>query len=142
MNREEAIKFCDTVVDAINILDSLDNQFGIEVIRQTKHYHIYAGIFNLCDALGVKANRAFRDDKDWNVEVWFDYRGIRFFQLCHAKVELPDINDIELEPKGNEELPMDNKPIGIFKDIKESFDEFDKATGNLHADLGTLGVVE
>ena len=144
MTREEAIKFCDTVVDAINAMASLDNQFGIEIIVPNKDFHIYAGIFSLCDALGIDARRSFRDNKEWNVEVSFDYRGIKFYQLCHAKFELPDINSIELEQKYGEKLHIDDvdKPIGFFKDMQKTINEFDKATGNLHADLGTLGVVE
>ena len=146
MERNEAIKYLDTVVDAIEAINKLDDVEGISIIKKDPNLHIHNGIYTLCNALNIKPNKNYRNDTEYPVEVSFDYRGVHFFEIFKIKENILDIENVELFMKeGEEELAIsddEKEPVGVFKDIKESFDEFDKATGNLHADLGTLGVVE
>lgn len=146
MERNEAIKYLDTVVEALKAINSLNGIEGIEIISKTNDLHIHHGIYTLCNALNIKPNRTHRKDTQYPVEVAFDYQGVHFFEIFEIKESILDIDNVELIMKeGEEKLATsddEKEPVGVFKDIKESFDEFDKATGNLHAELGTLGVVE
>lgn len=144
MTEKEAFKWLDTVVDSINAINALDKQNDVEICEVSKSMHIFSNIWALCEAIGVKPIKAIRNDTQYNIEIYFDYRGIRFFELCRAKIPEFDIETAEIELKENEHIPSDDvyKAEGVFKDMKEVIDTFDKQTTYSHEGSGVLGKVE
>ena len=100
---------------------------------------VFKGIHEMCDILGIEPKKSFFGKSTESIKVSFEYEGVKFFELCEVKNPV-SIDEIELVPKDGE--IFNKEPQGIFKDMQKVVDDFDKATGNLHADLGTLGVVE
>lgn len=100
---------------------------------------VFKGIHEMCEILEIKPKRSYMGNAGTNIRVGFDFEGVYFFEICDVKTPI-DIDDVELIPKEGE--VFNREPQGIFKDMQKVVDDFDKATGNLHADLGTLGVVE
>lgn len=144
MTEKEAFEWLDTAVDSICAINALDKKNGVEICEVSKSVHIFSNIWALCEAIGVKPIKAIRNDKQYNVEIYFDYRDVRFFELCRAKIPEFDIETAEIELKENEHIPSDDvyKAEGVFKDMQEVIDEFNEKTTYNHADNGVLGVVE
>ena len=144
MTKEEAKKYVDTVATAIHTLIDIDNQSGISICTINKEFHIYSGIFNLAAALELPLEREWRSDSSYPIELSFEYEGVKFYELCKIKTRKPDdIYSVELELSEKEGAPFDDCDTPeIFKGMKEAIDTFDDNTKNIHADLGTLGVVE
>lgn len=146
MTREEVQEKLDIIVDARKLLYENNDfggvDFGYNSYSGEMEQFVYSGIFELCEAMCIEPKRKFRQDSEYPIEVYFVYRGVRFFELYKTKKTV-DINELELERKGNEKLPMDDvdEPQGVFKDIKETVDEFDKATTYTHKNSGVLGEV-
>lgn len=140
MTKEELEVRLHHIADAVK---ALDDSRKISDTIQTSHYGkecmIYKGIYEMCDILGIEPKKSFFGNSTENIKVSFEFEGVKFFELCDVKNPV-SIDDIELVPKDGEII--NKEPQGIFKDMQKVVDDFDKATGNLHADLGTLGVVE
>lgn len=140
MTKEELEVRLHHIADAVKALDdSRKISDTIHTCHYGKECMIYKGIYEMCDILGIEPERSFFGKSTENIKVSFEYEGVKFFELCEVKNPV-SLDEIELVPKEGEIL--NKEPQGIFKDMQKVVDDFDKATGNLHADLGTLGVVE
>ena len=145
MTKEEAQKYVDTVATAIHTLIDIDNQSGISICTMNKEFHIYSGIFSLAAALELPLKREWRSDSSYPIELSFEYEGVKFYELCKIKTRKPDdIYSVELELSDKEKVPFDDsdETPEIFKGMQKAVDDFDSATSNIHAELGSLGVVE
>lgn len=146
MTKEEATFWLDNAVLIASSKKSLNGKYGIEFCdTNLDKIHIFVGLPQICKALGVEPEKVVcRNNYDFPVELRFKYKGFVFFEKFKAMAYPEEVQPIYKisEQKALNEMSSNDEPLGIFKDIKKSFDEFDKATGNLHAELGTLGVVE
>ena len=145
MTREEAKKYLDTVATAIHTLIDIDNQNGISICTMNPEFHIFSGIFQLSEALELPLQREWRNDSSYPIELSFTYEGVKFYELCKIKTRKPDdIYSVELELSDKEKVPFDDsdETPEIFKGMQKAVDDFDSATSNIHAELGSLGVVE
>ena len=100
---------------------------------------VFKGIHEMCEILEIKPKRSYMGKAGTNMRVGFYFEGVFFFEIYELKSPI-DIDDVELIPKEGE--VFNREPQGIFKDMQKVIDDFDKSTENIHADLGTLGVVE
>jgi hypothetical protein len=145
MTKDELISWCDKIVDAIEILRGMEN--GVDAIKICKldaSFHIYSGIFYMSEVLGVPLKREWIGGDSYQLRISFIYRGVKFFELCTVKDNF-NIENVKIVYKDREKLPMDDvdeKPEGIFADMNKVVQDFDEATKNIHAELGSLGVVE
>ena len=145
MTREEAIKYVDTVADAYKVLNEIDGRNGITTCEKFSRFQIDTGIWRMCEALSVEPEKEFRGSEKWNVEVFFKYRGVTFFELFHADIPEVDLNKISIQLKAEEKAEMDDVDATVdsvmFKEMDKVIEDFDKATTYSHADNGVLGEV-
>ena len=134
MKKEEVYKFLDEAADAVLSLANLSDKYGITICNDRQYIHIYEGIFDICEAAGIKPKREWRNDYEYDVEVYFEYKGVRFMSLYKSVVRDVDINTVELE------LSEDEK-VGVFKEMDKIVKDFDEATNYTHKDSGVLGEV-
>ena len=146
MTKEEATFWLDNAVLIASSKKSLNGKYGIEFCDTNfDKIHIFVGLPQICKALGIEPEKKVcRSNYEFPIELSFKYKEFVFFEKFKAMTFPEEVQPLYKisEQKALKEMSSDDEPIGIFKDIKKSFDEFDKATGNLHAELGTLGVVE
>lgn len=132
MTREEAKEVLDNLVLLHNSIHQMDGRYGVELCT-SDYIHIYWGLEDLAEAMEMYVSCEMT--KYSTMQKSFVYKDVTFIQ----------INDITALSDGTvkvQDKHIKVEPKGIFKDMQKVVDDFDKATGNLHADLGTLGVVE
>lgn len=133
MNRLAAVKFLDEVVAAYDILNDLELKYGVVSCSNFKEYHIYKGIYDICNAIGITPEKKWHQTNHERVYVSFEYNGVHFFELFDVK-ETADVESVELEG-------IDDEHIGLFKDMDKVVKNFDEATTYNHEDSGVLGKV-
>ena len=134
MKKEEVYKFLDEAADAALTIANLGDKYDITICNDMPYIHIYDGIFDICEAAGIKPKRRWRKDPEHDVEVYFEYKGVLFMSLYKSVVRDVDINTVELE------LSEDEK-VGVFKEMDKIVKDFDEATKYTHNNSGVLGEV-
>ena len=141
MTKEEAYKLLDKVVDAIEYVNSFQENFkelGVETCSKVDYINISSGIFKLCEVLGIKPERKWWDNGSYDIKVFFMYRGVEFLSLYNGKIDRNiDINSVELVLKDSEKETESE----LFKEMDKVIEDFDRATTYNHEDSGVLGKV-
>ena len=80
---EHAEKYASLIEqDGVLVCHSFYKEYG----KTCFNVHIHEGIEKIAESVGVEINKLDRHDDTYNTELWFEYGGLRFFELVNERL--------------------------------------------------------